>query len=118
MLADLCFFEGLDEAGQTELVDATLAEVDSNADNCLNFSEFTTCYNKLKSKTEEQEAAGVKLPSIFGEVRALHVVATLLTPTYSSSDWLECVSTNEKAERCACQPMRRLVPLNLHRYGY
>ena len=48
-------------------MDATLAEVDSNADNCLNFSEFTTCYNKLKSKTEEQEAAGVKLPSIFGE---------------------------------------------------
>ena len=45
----------------------TLGEVDSNQDKHLNFSEFTVCYNKLKSKTEELEASGVKLPSIFGE---------------------------------------------------
>ena len=61
------FFEGLDETGQTKLVDDTLKEVDANNDKVLSFSEFTTCYNKLKAKTEEQEAASVKLPSIFGE---------------------------------------------------
>lgn len=65
VLADMHFFDGLDEAGQASLVNATLEEVDVNTDNTLNFREFTTCYNKLKSKTEELDAGG-KLPSIFG----------------------------------------------------
>lgn len=67
VLADMNFFEGLDEGAQENLVMTALKEVDSNNDGQLSFSEFTTCYNKLKSKCEEKESAAIKLPSIFGE---------------------------------------------------